>query len=253
MIPVWREAHHEVGGFIEGATKFGFDLVPLGMAWATPSGPVTDEFFEHFCDALVTGVRMANAGRRADRPARRDGHAEVPATPTPRCCAGCASALGPDVPLAVVARLPRQRLARRWPRHANILVGYQTYPHVDQRQRGLLAAELLTRAVKGEIRPVCHVAKPPMILNLLGQDTAREPMTVAHDEGPRGREAAGHALGQPDGRVPVRRRAGDGAERDRRGRRQQRVARRRSRTNSPRRCGTAREQLYVRCPDRARP
>ena len=43
-------------------------------------------------------------------------------------------------------------------------------------QRGLLAGELLVRAVKKEIRPVCHVAKPPMILNLLGQDTAREPM-----------------------------------------------------------------------------
>src|SRR5262249_47317923 len=59
---------------------------------------------------------------------------------------------------------------------ANILIGYQTYPHVDQRQRGLLAAELLTRAVKGEVRPVCAIAKPPMLINLLGQDTSREPM-----------------------------------------------------------------------------
>ena len=59
MVPAWREAHHEVGGFIEGADAFGRDLVPLGMAWATPSGPVTDEFLDHFCDALVTGVRMA--------------------------------------------------------------------------------------------------------------------------------------------------------------------------------------------------
>ncbi|MBN9123053.1 MAG: M81 family metallopeptidase, partial [Planctomycetes bacterium] len=33
-----------------------------------------------------------------------------------------------------------------------------------------------TRAVKGEVRPVCHVAKPPMLPNLPGQDTAREPM-----------------------------------------------------------------------------
>jgi microcystin degradation protein MlrC len=60
--------------------------------------------------------------------------------------------------------------------YANILVGYQTYTHIDQRQRGLLAAELLTRMVKGEVRAVTRVAKPPMILNLLGQDTAREPM-----------------------------------------------------------------------------
>src|SRR5581483_1020242 len=38
------------------------------------------------------------------------------------------------------------------------------------------AAELLTRAVKGEIRPVCAVAKPGMFINLLGQATDREPM-----------------------------------------------------------------------------
>ena len=49
---------------------------------------------------------------------------------------------------------------------ANILIGYQTYPHIDQRQRGLLAAELLTRMVRKEVRPVCHIAKPPMLMHL---------------------------------------------------------------------------------------
>src|SRR5262245_533481 len=59
MVGVWGEAHHELGGFIEGATKFGYDLVPTAAAWATPAGPVTDDFYEHFTDALVTGCRMA--------------------------------------------------------------------------------------------------------------------------------------------------------------------------------------------------
>src|SRR5580698_4302540 len=59
LVSVWREAHHEVGGFIEAAEKLEFDLVPIAMASATPSGPVTDEFFEHLCDVLVTGCRMA--------------------------------------------------------------------------------------------------------------------------------------------------------------------------------------------------
>src|SRR5436309_3360505 len=60
--------------------------------------------------------------------------------------------------------------------YANALVGYQTYPHVDQRQRGLLAAELLARTARGEIRPVTCIAKRPMIANILGQATDREPM-----------------------------------------------------------------------------
>jgi microcystin degradation protein MlrC len=60
--------------------------------------------------------------------------------------------------------------------NADALVGYQTYPHIDQRECGLAAAELMVRTVRGEIRPVIALAKPPMILNLLGQDTNREPM-----------------------------------------------------------------------------
>lgn len=174
MVPVWRDAHHEVGGFIEGAAKLGFDLIPIGMAWATPSGPVADDFFDHFCNTLVTGVRMA----------KPEGVliALHGAMVTPKYPAADAEvlrrlreAIGATVPLAASLDF-HGNVAPEMAEYANILVGYQTYPHIDQRARGLLAAELLTRTVKGEVRAVSRVAKPPMILNLLGQDTAREPM-----------------------------------------------------------------------------
>ena len=174
VIPIWQEAHHEVGGFIVGARTFGYELVPIAMAWATPAGPVTDEFFDHFTDALATGCKLA----------RPDGvllalhgamvtpkHPDADAETLRRVRA----ALGPNVPLAVTLDF-HGNVSPQMAETANVLVGYQTYPHVDQRERGLVAADLLTRAVKGEVRPVCHVAKPPMLLNLLGQDTAREPM-----------------------------------------------------------------------------
>ncbi|VTR91776.1 Uncharacterized protein OS=Singulisphaera acidiphila (strain ATCC BAA-1392 / DSM 18658 / VKM B-2454 / MOB10) GN=Sinac_5999 PE=4 SV=1: DUF1485: MlrC_C [Gemmata massiliana] len=173
-VPVWQDAHHEVGGFIEGAGKFGYDLAPVAMAWATPAGPVTDEFFDHFTDALATGCKLA----RADgvllalhgamvTPKHPDADAEV--------LRRIRAALGPNVPIAVTLDF-HGNVSPQMAETANILIGYQTYPHVDQRQRGLIAAQLLARAVKGEVRPVCHVAKPPMLLNLLGQDTSREPM-----------------------------------------------------------------------------
>jgi microcystin degradation protein MlrC len=144
------------------------------MAWATPSGAVTDEFFEHFCDTLVAGVRMA----------KPDGVliALHGAMVTPRFPSAdtevlrrLREAIGPGVPLAATLDF-HSNVSPAMTEHANVLVGYQTYPHIDQRQRGILAAELLTRAVRGEVRPVVRIAKPPMILNLLGQDTSREPM-----------------------------------------------------------------------------
>jgi len=174
MVSTWREAHHEVGGFIEAEKRFGVELVPVGMAWATPSGPVTDEFFEYFCEALITGVMVtATEGLLIAlhgamvTPKHPDADAEV--------LRRLRAAVGPKVPIAVSLDF-HGNVSPQMAETANILVGYQTYPHIDQRERGVLAAELLVRAIKGEIRPVCHVVKPPMILNLLGQDTAREPM-----------------------------------------------------------------------------
>ena len=174
LVPVWAEAHHEVGGFIAGAEQFGYDLAPIAMAWATPAGPVTDEFFDHMTDALVTGIRLAGPDGvllalhgAMVTPAHPDADAEV--------LRRVRAAVGADLPVAVSLDF-HGNVAPQMAETATALVGYQTYPHVDQRERGLLAAELLTRAIRGEVRPVCHVAKPPMILNLLGQDTARGPM-----------------------------------------------------------------------------
>ncbi|MBA4187882.1 MAG: MlrC domain protein [Planctomycetaceae bacterium] len=176
MVPIWREAHHEVGGFIEAAGKFGFELVPLGMAWATPSGPVTDEFFEHFCDALVTGVRIANPDGVLIALHGAMVTPKYPAADT-EITRRLREAIGPDKPLAVTLDF-HGNVCPAMADYANIIVGYQTYPHVDQRQRGVVAGELLARAVKKEIRPVSVAVSLPLFINLLGQDTARVPMTT---------------------------------------------------------------------------
>ena len=175
MMPVWRDAHHEVGGFIEARERVRLRLVPTVMAWATPAGPVDRRVLRrHHRRArrpgagwpTADGVLLALHGAMVT-PKHPDADAEVLRRVRGRARAGRA-ARGD-------ARLPRQRLPAM-AETRDVLVGYQTYPHVDQRERGLLAAELLARAVRGEIRPVRRVAKPPMLLNLLGQETDREPM-----------------------------------------------------------------------------
>src|SRR5436190_12104121 len=51
LLAEWRSAHHEVAAFLASAGELGFEPVPLVMAWATPSGPVTADVFD-----LVTGL-----------------------------------------------------------------------------------------------------------------------------------------------------------------------------------------------------
>lgn len=173
-IPVWKDAHHEFGGFIEGATRFDYEPVPSVMAWATPSGPVDDAVFEEVVDRIIAdyrkspadGVLLALHGAMVT--------ARYPSADT-EVLRRVREAIGPEVPL--VASLDfHANCDPRMTDHADALVGYQTYPHVDQRQRGLVAAELLARTVRGEVRPVTRIAKRPMIANILGQATDREPM-----------------------------------------------------------------------------
>src|SRR6476659_6659092 len=130
MVPVWRDAHHEVGGFIEGATKFGLDLIPIGMAWATPSGPVADEFFEHFCEVLVTGVRMAKPDGVL---IALHGAMVTPKFPSAdtEVLRRLREAAGPGVPLAATLDF-HGNVCPAMAEYANVLVGYQTYPHIDQ-------------------------------------------------------------------------------------------------------------------------
>jgi microcystin degradation protein MlrC len=175
ILAVWREAHHEMGGFIAGAERLGFELAPTVMAWATPAGRVADDVLDGVVDGIIAGTRQQDA----------DGLllALHGAMVTPKHLAADEEVLrrlraGFGVGFPIITSLDY---------HANVtegmadladgLVGYQTYPHVDQRECGLKAAGLLARTVRGEIRPVVAVSKPPMVINILGQETDREPMT----------------------------------------------------------------------------
>ena len=59
---------------------------------------------------------------------------------------------------------------------ATALIIYKTCPHIDQRERGLQAAELLMRTVRGEVRPTASIAKPELVYNIAFHNTNLNPM-----------------------------------------------------------------------------
>jgi microcystin degradation protein MlrC len=174
LLATWREAHHEVGGFIAAAEAFSYELAPTVMAWATPAGPVADDVIDETVEEIIDGCRRSSAdglllALHGAMVSRR--YPEADAEVLRRLRAG----LGEDVPIVSTLDF-HANVAPAMARSAVAMVGYQTYPHTDQRQIGLEAAGLIARTIRGEIRPRTAVARPPMILNLLGQDTGREPM-----------------------------------------------------------------------------
>ncbi len=174
LVRVWADAHHEVGGFLEGALCFGYEAVPLLAAAATPAGLVEDEvlawWLEEFAQLWksageLDGLLLALHGAMVIR-SFPDGDGEV---------ARRVRALIGNVPLVIThdfhANISEQLVAA-----CDALVVYQTNPHVDQRQRGLRAAELIAATVRGAVRPTMALARPPMIWNILHQNTSRAPL-----------------------------------------------------------------------------
>lgn len=175
LFSVWKETHHEMGGFIQGAEDYNYTTHPTVMATATPAGPVTDDAFDKLTDMLVQqlkavpkldGLLLALHGAMVVE-SYPDGDGEV--------LRRLREIFGESLPIVVTldhhANVSQQMVDK-----STALVIYKTNPHIDQRQRGLQAAELMMRILKEDVPPTQALAKPPMILNILYQNTSAEPM-----------------------------------------------------------------------------
>ena len=175
LINAWSETHHEMAGFIQGASQYDYTAYPTLMASATPAGPVTDDAFDRLTDMLIqhlksipecNGLLLALHGALVAE-SYPDGDGEI--------LRRLRVELGRDLPIVVTldqhANISEQMVAE-----STALVIYKTTPHIDQRQRGRQAAELMMRILRDEVTPTQALAKPPMLLNILYHNTSVPPM-----------------------------------------------------------------------------
>ena len=175
IITAWRDTHHEIGGFIEGASRFGFDIIPTLTAGAIAAGKVTAEAFETLVGELtdrlgdappLDGLLLALHGAMVSEN-YPDGDGEV--------VRRLREALGKDFPIVVTHDF-HANVSDQVVQESTALVIYKTNPHLDQRERGLQAAGFIARVIRGEVKPVHAIRKPPMLLNIVHQNTSAEPL-----------------------------------------------------------------------------
>lgn len=165
------------GGFVSGAEEFGLELVPIVSVWATPSGIVTRDAIEALGQMLVDGI--VNAAETA----LLDGillalHGAM-VTEIDRDGDGYLLELARDAAgdLPIVATLDlHANISERMVSAADLLIGYDTYPHVDMAERAHEACGALARIVRGELSPVWALLKPPMLPTSQNMITNRNPM-----------------------------------------------------------------------------
>ena len=167
-------ANTELAGIIETAKHYSWDIVHIISAAAGPGGRVTDQAFDYLCSQFLEaageerwdGVLLILHGAMVTA-SFDDGEGEI--------LRRLRAIVGPDLPVAVTLD-PHANVSQAMCEQAQILVSYTTYPHVDIRSTGHRAAELLQRAITGEIHPRTLRAHRPMLEEANGGRTDIGPM-----------------------------------------------------------------------------
>jgi len=169
-----RGTTSEMAGFILAAEDLGFEIVPTLWAWGVSTGPVQGDALDEMINIVRAGFEQnegidgilftLHGAMVAENSLDGDGYILSKF----REFAG-------DVPIAVTLDL-HANISEKMAETADIIVGYDTYPHVDQVERGYEAAELLVRTIRGEIRPVTATRKPSMVVVPNTQFSDQKPM-----------------------------------------------------------------------------
>ncbi|MGQ0551201.1 MAG: M81 family metallopeptidase [Armatimonadota bacterium] len=206
IVRAFKEAHSTMAGYLEAGDQLGVEITPLIFAHATPSGLITADAFERIAAEMIQllrdqgpwdGVLLAQHGAAVseDYP---DADGEI--------VSRVRTLLGAEIPIGLSLDM-HANVSRKMVENATVTVLYRTNPHVDARPRALECAELLVRTIKREIRPVQALETPPVMISIVKQHTASEPMrTIMRDleevlQQP-GMLSASVAMGYPYADVP---------------------------------------------------
>ncbi len=168
-----------IGGFIDAAEELGIELLPTIHSFAMPSGAVVREEFEaQMADTLddleaamasgpIDGVLLGLHGAMVID-GIDDGEGEY--------LKRVREVVGPDIPIVTELDL-HANISRESTEIADIIIGYDTYPHIDTYERAVELTHILARLVKREVTPTVAFRQIPILANLPAQFTGRKPMS----------------------------------------------------------------------------
>jgi microcystin degradation protein MlrC len=169
------------GGYLAGAEAAGFTLVPVLNTRAYPSGMVEKETFDQLTQILLSriadelpadGILLDLHGAMVTEEFE-DAEAEI--------VRAVREAVPDDLPIVVTLDL-HANISPPLAERATVIIGYDTYPHVDMRERGEEAAALMARIVRGEVVPRQAYRQLPLLTMPPMQCTLREPMQTVVQE-----------------------------------------------------------------------
>ncbi len=161
----FRATRSALGATFEAADKYGWSLVHPVSANPNPSGIVTNDAFETIAGMIVTAIDakgpIDGALLHLHGAMVTDSHEDAEGELLSRL----RRRLGPQAPIVVTLDL-HANVTPKMAENANALIAFRTYPHTDMYERAWQGAQLLERAMRGEVRPMTVIARRPMIYGL---------------------------------------------------------------------------------------
>ncbi|MFN8454251.1 MAG: M81 family metallopeptidase [Anaerolineae bacterium] len=179
LLSTMRGTRSAIGGLIEGATTQGWTLLPTVYGAAMPGGIVTAEAYQtilrKFLDRLsaslpVDGILLALHGAMVTAD-QLDPESDI--------LEKVRRLVGPDTPIVAVLDM-HGNISARTVELADILVAFETNPHLDPRARGLEAVDLLARMLRQTIKPTPAYVHPPLLLAPQATGASDLPLRAVH-------------------------------------------------------------------------
>lgn len=173
----YREAQTSLSGVLEYGRSGAADIVPLWFSAITPMGQITADAFEWYCAEMLSrlhqsgpwdGVVLALHGAAvADSYDDADGE----------LLARVRREVGPSTIIGVAVDM-HANITQKMVDNSNVIVAYQTNPHIDARPRGRLTAELTANAIAGSIQPCQAYRWVPVVPTINRMGTQDPPMAA---------------------------------------------------------------------------
>ena len=168
------------GGIIEGCKLNGYELITTVFASATPSGTITADAFDRLLGDMLDGIRDAGDIDAAVLHLHGAGVSEEHPDIEGKVLSEVRRLVG-SKPLVATFDL-HGNYTETMVENADLLIGYDTYPHVDGYERGVEAVNLTRRMLEGTFKPTKAFTQPPMLPALQVQFTGRYPMKTLIEE-----------------------------------------------------------------------
>src|SRR3954463_15443759 len=181
VLKVMRRINVGLAGFVDSAEAHGWELVPTIACGASPSAHVTRDAFERIVKTMVDGIAAAGPidavyldlhGAMVTEHLD-DGEGEI--------LARVRRVIGKDIPLVASLDL-HANVTPEMMEHADALIAYRTYPHVDMAETGRASARHLALLLKTGQRLAKAFRQLPFLIPISWQCTNDQPTKSIYEK-----------------------------------------------------------------------